>query len=427
MAIFHLAVKIVSRGKGQSSIAAASYRSGEKIRDEIENRIKDCRHDKGGVEYAEVLGFSGTREMLWNLAEKSEKRKDAQTAREIEVALPSELTLGQRIELVRDYAKNLIDKYGMACDISLHEPENKKEGGKNYHAHILTTVREVKEGGLGKKIESLNQFRGGEGLKHVREAWEYFVNTALEKANISGKVDCRSLEEQGIDRIATVHEGHRDSPGRGERQALNGQIRNVNMEKEGVGNESQAIRGEIGRAIEEQDGIELHEKMRERRIRKGIESEEERKRRAGVGIGGIAKGIGDCRRRISEGIGRIGEYGKRISENAVWTIRSVEEYIREKTGRIAEKIRGSFKGERMKAGIPEEKGAVRFLKPVPRTWKQVKAEMMNRDMQQREIRGSDGRVIAKSLWSREFREKMEKARMEAERREREERGRGISL
>lgn len=81
----------------------------------------------------------------------------------------------------------------------------------------------------------------------------------------------------------------------------------------------------------------------------------------------------------------------------------------------------------MKAGIPEEKGAVRFLKPVPRTWKQVKAEMMNRDMQQREIRGSDGRVIAKSLWSREFREKMEKARMEAERREREERGRGISL
>jgi len=301
MAIFHLAVKILSRGKGQSAIAAASYRSGEKIRDEIENVIKDSRHGKGGVEYAEVIGFPGSREMLWNLAEQSEKRKDARTAREIEIALPAELSLVQRIELVKDYAKDLISRYGMACDISLHKPER---GDNNYHAHILTTVRAVEGDKLGGKIKSLDSIKGGEEITKIREAWERFINAALGRAQIEEEVSSKSLEEQGIDRIATIHEGHKDSPGRDERHALNEKIKAVNAEREAIEHEEAAIRTDH---------------IRER--------------------------LGECGGKVSSGFKTSGE---RISR----TCSEVKGYLRGKYERIKEKIRTACRVKQILESAP---------------------------------------------------------------------------
>ena len=93
MAIFHLSAKIISRGKGQSAIAAAAYRSGERLRDEQANEQKFYQTRAERIEFTEILApkdapeWAHDRNALWNNAERAEKRKDAQLAREIEVSL----------------------------------------------------------------------------------------------------------------------------------------------------------------------------------------------------------------------------------------------------------------------------------------------------------------------------------------------------
>ena len=68
--------------------------------------IRDYTH-KSDVAHAEMclpagaLDWMADREKLWNTVETVEKRKDAQLAREFQIALPRELTLKQNIELTR--------------------------------------------------------------------------------------------------------------------------------------------------------------------------------------------------------------------------------------------------------------------------------------------------------------------------------------
>ena len=100
MAIYHCSIKIISRGKGKSAVAAAAYRAGEKLTNGFDGETHDYTH-KGGVVHTEILlpghapaDFSD-RAVLWNAVEKIEKAKNAQLAREIEIALPRELTREQ--------------------------------------------------------------------------------------------------------------------------------------------------------------------------------------------------------------------------------------------------------------------------------------------------------------------------------------------
>ncbi len=109
MAIYHCSIKIISRGKGKSAVAAAAYRAGEKFTNEYDGLEHDYSR-KGGVVHTEILlpanapaGYSD-RSVLWNAVEKIEKVKNSQLAREIELALPVELSREQSIALVRDYA-----------------------------------------------------------------------------------------------------------------------------------------------------------------------------------------------------------------------------------------------------------------------------------------------------------------------------------
>ncbi len=102
MAIYHCSIKVISRGKGKSAVAAAAYRAGEKITNQFDGMTHDYTH-KGGVVHTEILlpdhapaAFSD-RAVLWNEVEKIEKAKNAQLAREIEIALPRELTREQGI------------------------------------------------------------------------------------------------------------------------------------------------------------------------------------------------------------------------------------------------------------------------------------------------------------------------------------------
>jgi len=232
MAIYHLSIKIVSRGKGKSAVAAAAYRAGQKITNEYDGIEHDYTR-KGGVVHTEILlpGYApveyASRAVLWNSVERIEKAKNSQLAREIELALPVELTREQNISLVRDYVKRIFVNSGMCADICIHD---KNDG--NPHAHIMLTMRPIEPDGAwgakSKKEYILDEhgrkivLKSGEfktrkieatdwneqtKAEEWRAAWADAVNTALERQDISERIDHRSFVRQGVAQIPTVHLG----------------------------------------------------------------------------------------------------------------------------------------------------------------------------------------------------------------------------
>lgn len=209
MAIFHCQAKAISRSAGRSATAAAAYRAGELIHDKRTGEVHDYSRKKG-IEYSEIITSDGTtitRENLWNAAEEAEKRKDAKVAREWEIALPSELSQDQQRELARSFARELVDRYGVAADLCIHAP-SKGSDARNQHAHILTTTRVFDAGQLGAKTRVLDSPKtSGKEVEAVRQLWAVMVNLALERAGHMERIDARSLAAQGIERAPSIHLG----------------------------------------------------------------------------------------------------------------------------------------------------------------------------------------------------------------------------
>ena len=200
MAIYHFSAKIISRANGSSALASAAYRSASRLQDQRLDRHHDFSN-KAGVVHSEVLLPEGApehlsdREKLWNAVEAAEKRIDAQLAREIEFAIPRELTREQGIALARDFvAREFVDR-GMIADINVHWDVG-ADGEPKPHAHVMLTTREVGEDGFGAKVRDWNRT---DLLNHWREAWADHVNERLAELDIDARIDHRSLEAQGID------------------------------------------------------------------------------------------------------------------------------------------------------------------------------------------------------------------------------------
>ena len=297
VAIMHLSCKTISRPDGRSSVASAAYRSGQSLVNEQDGRTHDYEK-KGGVEYSEIempenapewmktedrkireldLKIKETqtkinnldkeesteknqsaraeeqqkleqcqnerneiqrdlREKIWNEVEKVEKGPKARTAREIEVALPNELTREQQKELMREYVKENFTDKGMVADWAIHD-----KGDGNPHCHILLTTREMDREGKWKaksrkeydldkdghkiKLKSgeykshkvdLNDWNKTESLEKWRENWAKDVNRELERHGHEARIDHRSNQERGLDREPTIHEG----PARGKQDRL---------------------------------------------------------------------------------------------------------------------------------------------------------------------------------------------------------------
>ena len=211
MAIFHLTAKVISRGKGQSAIAASAYRSGERLRDEQANEQKFYLARAERIEFTGIYApkdapeWAQDRNELWNHAERAEKRKDAQLAREIEIALPHELTAEQRRWAVQDFVREAFVRKGYAADVAIYAPD-KKSDERNHHAHIMVTMRTLgAEGFAAKKDPDMNR---REQLAEWREQWAHVANRHLERHGHAERIDHRSLKEQGIDREAGVHLGY---------------------------------------------------------------------------------------------------------------------------------------------------------------------------------------------------------------------------
>ena len=219
MAIYFLYMKNIGRSNGSSAVGAIAYRAGERIRDERTGRTHDHSHRRD-VMHKEIilpgefrdadLPWARDRAALWNRAEAAESRRNARVAREYLVALPSELTPDQRIGLTRHFSHDLADRYRFAVDFAIHAPrDDPRSDPRNFHAHILTTTREVTPDGLGAKtsLDLSDRMRFERGLRPVvhevmfaREHWASIANEALRAANLEVRIDHRSLRDQGIDR-----------------------------------------------------------------------------------------------------------------------------------------------------------------------------------------------------------------------------------
>lgn len=205
MAIYHASAKIVKRSSGRSSVAAAAYRSGEELTDERTGVVSDYTR-KSDVVHSRIIAPIGApdwatgREQLWNRVEASEKRKDAQLAREFEVALPRELNREQQVALTERYARDNFVRKGMIADVCIHDKD-----GSNPHAHILLTMRDIEGDEFGKKNRTWNS---KSQLQTWRENWEKSANKALENAGSDERIDHRSLLSQGVEREPQIHHGN---------------------------------------------------------------------------------------------------------------------------------------------------------------------------------------------------------------------------
>ena len=208
MAIFRFEAKVIARSQGRSATASAAYRAAESIEDERTGTVFDYTR-KRGVLYAEILTPPDTpawmedRARLWNAVEKAEKRKDAQLARDLLLSLPHELTLAQRRELLREFVTAEFVAEGMIADLAVHAPDRGADE-RNYHAHVLLTMRELAGNGFGLKVREWNATAQ---LEAWREHWADAVNRHLEQHGHGARVDHRSLADQGIDREPEPKQG----------------------------------------------------------------------------------------------------------------------------------------------------------------------------------------------------------------------------
>ena len=281
MAIYHLSVKIGSRAKGQSAIAAAAYRSGTELTDHETGVVSDYSH-KGGVVHSEIALCKNApaeyadRQTLWDAVHKVEKAKNAQLWREFEAALPAELDRAEQIETVREFVRGLTDR-GMCADWSLHD-----KGDGNPHAHIMTTMRSIEADGswaaksrkvyeldengdrifqkidkTGKRQykcrkEDFNDWNAKERVEEWRTAWEVCCNARL---SAHSQIDHRSYARQGIDRVPTIHEGVAarqiaKKGGVSELVERNKEIRRANQDLQTVASRLKAVEIEITSVVD---------------------------------------------------------------------------------------------------------------------------------------------------------------------------------
>ena len=178
-----------------------------------------------------------------------EKSNNAQLAREVEIALPVELSREEQTRLVREYCSSQFVSKGMCADFNIHDTR-----GGNPHAHILLTMRPIDERGAwaakskkeyvldeqGERIRlpsgrfktrkvDLVDWNSQENAEHWRKAWADISNAYLERAGSVARIDHRSNAERGIDELPTVHLG----------------VATSQMERKGVATE----KGEINRMI----------------------------------------------------------------------------------------------------------------------------------------------------------------------------------
>ena len=228
----HFKITIVKRSQGQSAVAGAAYQSGERLFSEYDQKSKFYNKKKELV-HAEIMlpshappGYAD-RATLWNAVEAIENQWNSQLARRIVLVFPVEVPKEQYLSMIKEFCQEQFVSKGMIADFAIHD-----KGDGNPHAHILLTLRAMDEHGKwlpkARKVYDLDE--NGERIRlpsgnwkcHKgntvdwndqkyaevwRHSWETITNRYLEAAGRPERVDLRSFERQGIQKIPTVHLG----------------------------------------------------------------------------------------------------------------------------------------------------------------------------------------------------------------------------
>jgi hypothetical protein len=230
MASFYINAKIGKKGYGEAHAAYIAreekYDKGDRYED-MENK------DSGNMpKWAEHNPSE-----FWKAADKYE-RANGSVFREIELALPREFSKEQRLELVKDFISQEIgDKH--AYQFAIHNPKSAMDGGEQPHAHIMYSERirdginrdpeqyfkrhnakNPEKGGAKKFSGGKNYYEMKDELLALRKSWADVQNKHLEKNGSPDRVDHRSFEEQGIDRVPEKHLGWKAKKDTPERKAV---------------------------------------------------------------------------------------------------------------------------------------------------------------------------------------------------------------
>lgn len=210
MAIYHATMKSFSRGKGDSSVAAAAYRAGFDVLD-VGTGLGHNYSRRHGVAFHQMLAPRGApswcldAKKFWNANEAAETRLNARVCREVEVSLPHSLTADQRQDLALALGQLLVDRFQVAVLVAVHKP-SKQGDQRNHHVHLLMSARKVGPDGLGERACAEFDARQGGGtraLRQIRKDIEQVINGHLAMAGHKSRVDHRSLRAQARD--AAIH------------------------------------------------------------------------------------------------------------------------------------------------------------------------------------------------------------------------------
>ena len=237
MALFHLSVTQTKRSAGQSAIASAAYRAGERLYSEYYGEYSDYTR-KGGVICSDIFLPShappeyADRQTLWNAVEKAERGKNAQLAYSFDIALQNEFSLEENIALARQFLLENFVSRGMVVDFAVHQPDREDGGIPNPHFHVLCPIRPIEQNGkwglkqrrVYELDEDGNRIRDADGkfvfnavpttdwgspetLEYWRQTWAELCNAKFAEKGIDVRIDHRSYERQGVELLPTVHEG----------------------------------------------------------------------------------------------------------------------------------------------------------------------------------------------------------------------------
>ncbi len=213
MAIAFARARYISRSDGGSAVRSAAYNGREAIKAQRTGEVFYFKH-REAPEHHEVLLPEGapaelaSSDALWNAAEAMEKRKDAQLARELVLALPAnqELDHDDRVELARSFALEHFVSKGLAVQLDVHTPHGAESEGEraNYHAHLLITTRRLDENGFAAKkardLDPVIKRGGGRAIVAEGEAWGQLwrdhQNRYFAEQGLSIRVDATSAVRQ---------------------------------------------------------------------------------------------------------------------------------------------------------------------------------------------------------------------------------------
>ena len=237
MALFHFTADQIKRSEGQSVMASAAYRSGEKLHSTYYGEDNDYTRKKGVICSEIILPLHAPREFadretLWNAVEHAEHGKKVQLAYSFEISLQNEFSLEENIALARKFLLDNFVSRGMTVDVAFHEKETEEGGTPNPHFHFLCPIRPMNPDGTwgfkqhrvyrldedGNRIRDQNgeyvfnavpttDWGSPETLEHWRQTWAELCNAKFAEKGLDVRIDHRSYERQGMDLLPTIHEG----------------------------------------------------------------------------------------------------------------------------------------------------------------------------------------------------------------------------